>query len=146
MHPPPKSPSSAAPTPGHARSLYLESSPPRSSCCQPLLTVNPTVKLSSSAQEDRLGLLMGLCIARICILFITMCLTRSRCLISICQMSEVTRSLVYFQRLCLLYERGSSKVLSLSPGTSPVLNTLTSMVARNQVRRETLLLPLSLWV
>ena len=28
-------------------------------------------------------------------------------------MSEAIRSLVYFQRLCLLYERGSSKVLSL---------------------------------
>ena len=60
-----------------------------------------------------MGLLTGLCIARICVLFITMCLTRSRCLISICQMSEVIRSLVYFQRLCLLYERGSSEVLSL---------------------------------
>lgn len=64
----PKSLSSAAPTSGHARSLYLESSHPGSSCDQPLLTVNLTVKLSSLAQEDRLGLLTGLCMARVCVL------------------------------------------------------------------------------
>ena len=42
--------------------------------------------------------------------------------------------------------KGEVVRFSLSSGTSPVLNTLTSMVARNQVRRGILLFPLSLWV
>ena len=143
--PPPKSLSSAAPTPGRAQSLYLESSPPRSSCDQPLLTINPTVKLSSSAQEDRLGLLTGFAHGFVygpylySVVVITVCLTHSRCLISICQVSEVTWSSGSFQRLCL-HERAS-----LSSGTSLVLNTLTSMVARSQVRCGTLLFPLGVW-